>query len=75
MPITATKKGKEYPLIPEDTYHGVCYCVIDLGTQPNPVPTYDDMRKVLIGWEIPSLRIEIEKDGNVLGDEHRRHKI
>jgi len=55
----------ERELIPEDTYHAVCYMVIDLGTQHNET-FQTDTRKVRIGWEIPELRIEIEKDGRKL---------
>ncbi len=61
MGLYAKKTGDDFPLIEGGTYPAVCYAVIDLGTQPNDF--YDDQHKVWIAFEIPSIRIEIEKDG------------
>lgn len=48
--------------IPEDLYPSVCYAVYDLGTQYNETwETY--AHKVLLGFEIPSERIMIDRDG------------
>lgn len=52
-------------------YQGVCYSYIDLGTHHVDF-NYEgkhivgDYHKVMITWEIPSERIEITKDGEVL---------
>lgn len=56
------KPGKSIPPIPGGTYQAVCFSVIDLGTQYNE--TFRKFSpKIVITWEIPSLRIEYEKDG------------
>jgi len=44
------------------TYQAICYMVCDLGTQFNEFFGSKN-RKVLIGWEMPKLRIEIEREG------------
>lgn len=54
--------GSDYEPIPAGQYQAACLWVVDLGTHYNVA--YDKRaRKVLIGWEIPEVRIEIEKDG------------
>ena len=53
---TATEKR---PLIPEDTYAGVCVGVVDLGTHANSFGGSN--RKVHLSWEIPSLAEENEE--------------
>lgn len=66
MGLTARKpEGSDLELIPEETYQAICYAVVDLGTQHNEMYNVDKPR-VIIAWEIPSLRIEIEKDGKKL---------
>ena len=65
MGLTARKpEGSDFELIPAETYQGICYLVVDLGTQHI---TYGDIEtdkpRVIFGWEIPELRIEIERDG------------
>lgn len=61
MSLTA-KPSKGIPPIPGGTYQAVCYSVIDLGTQYNE--TFKKfLPKIVITWEIPSVRIEYEKDG------------
>jgi len=60
MGITA-KEGKsgDFKLIPEGMHQAVAYMVFDLGTQFNE-RWNNSSRKVLIGWEIPDERIEVE---------------
>ena len=56
------KQPEGIPCIEGDTYQAVCYQVVDLGTQRNTV--YDvDQQKVIVGWEIPELRIDVERNG------------
>ncbi|KKM70877.1 hypothetical protein LCGC14_1436370 [marine sediment metagenome] len=66
MTLIVTKKsGNSYPPIDGGTYQGICIGVIDIGTQYN---TYyqKSMRKVVFVWELPEVRIEVEKDGQTL---------
>lgn len=65
MPIIAKKTGDSYPPVEGGTYQGVCIGVVDIGTQYN---TYfqKSSRKVVIVWELPEVRIEVEKDGDKL---------
>jgi hypothetical protein len=69
MGLTARKpEGSDLELIPEDTYQATCYAVVDLGTQNIAFAEYDakELERVIIAWEIPAVRIEIEKDGKKL---------
>ena len=60
-------EGSDIELIPEDTYQAVCYAVVDFGTQHLTFGDVSvDKERILIGWEIPTLRIEIERDGKKL---------
>jgi len=59
MPITASKKGGTFDPVPEDIHKAICYGVVDLGTQENPLFNSHD-HKILIIWELPEQRIEIE---------------
>lgn len=61
MALVAKRKGTDIPLIPADTYQAVCYSVIDLGTQESKF--YASKHKVVFMWEIPELRITMERDG------------
>jgi hypothetical protein len=62
MPLIAKEpEGQSYPPIENGTHHAVCYSVIDLGTQ------YSDFygkesHKVIITWELPDVRIDIDTD-------------
>ena len=56
------KQPEGIPCIEGDTYQAVCYQVIDLGTQRNTVYNVNQ-KKVIIGWEIPELRIDIDREG------------
>jgi len=64
MGLTA-KEEKTYDPISEGVHQGVCYAIYDLGTQYNKM--FDkSAHQCLIIWEIPSERIEINKDGQTL---------
>lgn len=59
------KKEKGFDPISAGVHQGVCYSVYDLGTQHNKV--FDKYsHQALIIWEIPSERIEIQKDGQAM---------
>lgn len=59
MSLTVSETGKkEFPLLPEGSYVGICNMLIDLGMQLNE-QYGNSSRKVLIGWEIPDELIEI----------------
>lgn len=61
MSLTAKQpEGSNIEPIETGNFQAVCYSVIELGTQRSEL--FDnEARKVAITWEIPSLRIEIEK--------------
>lgn len=62
MPLIASAKGgKTFDPIPAATHHGICYGVVDLGTQPGG--QFKPSRKCVFIWELPDERIDIEKDG------------
>ncbi len=52
------KGGTEIAPVPVGMHHAVCYGVVDIGTQP-AFGKFGAKRKVIILFEIPSLRIEI----------------
>lgn len=62
----ATNKGGDYSPVPAGIHHGICYAVIDLGTQPSQM--YAPSRKVLLIWELPHERADFkdEKTGAIL---------
>ena len=64
MAIVAKSTGNSKP-IPAGLHHAICTAVYDLGTQWNERYQKGD-RKVLIQWELPGVRIEIDKDGEKL---------
>jgi hypothetical protein len=67
MGLMATDSGgTDFEPTPTGTHHAVCYAVIDVGTQPSNNPAYSDAHKCIIMWELPDLRIEIERDGEKL---------
>ena len=56
--------GQHFEPLESGLHHAVCYAVYDLGTH------YDERwekrsRRVLIMWEIPNERIDIERDGKM----------
>ncbi len=54
--------GSDIAPIPSGMHPAVCYAVIDIGTQPQ-FGNYPSRPKIVICWEIPSERIELERDG------------
>jgi hypothetical protein len=54
--------GKKIPPVPAAVYNAVCYMVMDLGTHFDKKFSKHS-HSVLIGWELPTERIIIEKDG------------
>lgn len=63
--MSLTSKGTSTKPIPEGVYEAVCVGLYDIGTQRNE--WYDkDIEMVVIVWEIPELRIKIERDGEEL---------
>jgi len=65
MSLIAKNKGGGFDPVPAGNHAAMCYSVVDLGTQENK--TFGGMNhEVLITWEIPDLRIEIERDGKRL---------
>jgi len=62
--VTEGGGGGDFTPVPAGVHMGVCYTVLDLGTHDN---TYqgDTKRRheVYVGWQIPALTVEIEKDG------------
>jgi hypothetical protein len=66
MPLTATENTKSnLPPIEPGVYIATCYGLIDLGTHQNE-RFNKTARKVLIQWEIPDSRMDIERDGESL---------
>lgn len=61
MSLLAKENVSNIAPIPEGCFVGVCYSVVDIGTQFNEV--YDKAaRKVVVTWELPEHRIELERD-------------
>ena len=58
--------SKSFPILRADTYQAVCYTVVDLGTHESEYNGEKyDRRLILITFEIPEERIEIESDNGV----------
>jgi hypothetical protein len=57
--------GSNYPIIEAGMHQAVCIAVYDLGTQYNE-KWNKRARKCTIIWELPDLRIEVDKDGQRL---------
>ena len=55
------KPTKSGPPIPAGTYSAVCYSVVDLGTHYNEY-FGKSSHQVCITWEIPEVRIDVERD-------------
>ena len=62
MPLLAKEQGTQFPPTPEGIHLAVCYMVADLGTHLDELYS-KDRRQVVIGWELPQERIEVERDG------------
>jgi hypothetical protein len=54
-----------FPPIEAGTYQAICYQVIDIGTHHNTLFDKDN-KQVLLAWEIPSERIDLERDGQMV---------
>jgi hypothetical protein len=66
MSLTAKDPGgTSYEPIPEGVFQAVCYGIYDLGTQYNE-KWNKTAHRVLITWETPENRIELEKDGKTV---------
>ena len=52
---------KQRELIPENNYHGICYCVCDMGTHSKEYMGQTKMvRQLLLGFELTNLRHEVD---------------
>jgi len=60
--VAKDKGGKGFDPVAEGVHNAVCYTVVDLGTHLDEKFGKRN-HSALIGWEIPSERIEIERDG------------
>jgi len=58
MGLVVKESGQDYEPIPEGTHHAVCYRIWDIGTQPGG--QWEPKRQILIAWELPEIRIEVE---------------
>jgi len=56
------ENSQSFPLIEAGTHHAVCYSVVDIGTHHSD-KFNTDAHQVVITWELPKVRIEIDKDG------------
>ena len=54
--------GQTFDPLKEGLHQGICYAVYDLGTEHSE-RFNKDIHKVIIIWELPDERIDIEKDG------------
>lgn len=62
--IAKDKSGSDFAPIPAGMHHGICYGVVDLGTQP-AFGNFPSRRKVVFLWELPDERgdFEITRNG------------
>lgn len=56
------KEGQSFDPVPAGVYQGVCYAIYDIGHQYSEKFAKSSHQCIII-WEIPSERIEIDKDG------------
>ena len=73
MPIaSAGAEGKTFEPVSAGVHQGVCYSVIDLGTQTPTNTSYNAARKVQIGWEIPGETVQTDEGPKprVIGKEY-----
>lgn len=62
--IAKQNSGSNIPAIEPDLYQAVCYGVIDIGTQQTVyMGQPKHIRQVVLLFEIPELRIDVERDG------------
>lgn len=55
-----TGGGKDFDPVPEGSHLAICDMFVDLGMQTT---NFGDKPKIYLRWQIPSLRVEYEKDG------------
>ncbi len=61
MPSTVSSKGESsFELVPPGTHYAVCTRVLNLGEQTTK---YGSTPKHFIGFDVPAVRVEWEKDG------------
>lgn len=58
--IASDKGGSDFEPLPAGSYVARCVSVVDIGVQPTG---FGDKEKVYLGFEVPSERVEWEKDG------------
>lgn len=58
MSTVAKETGADFKPVSEGSHLGICFQIIDLGTQDSP--TYPASHKIMIGWEIPGETIKID---------------
>ena len=68
MPLIAQEtSGKTFDPIPEGVHIATCYAVVDLGTHTDEFKGRTiDRHEILLGWEVPAERIELERDGQMV---------
>jgi hypothetical protein len=65
MGLIAKDKGSgDFTPIPEGMHHAICYGIYDLGTHFSE-KFGKSAHKVLIVWELPEVRIDVEVDGKL----------
>lgn len=60
-----TGSGQSFDPVSEGMHHGICYGVIDLGTHYNE-RFGNRAHKIVIIWELPEQRIDIDQDGKTV---------
>lgn len=63
--IVKENGGGSYDPVPQGIHQAVCYAIYDLGTQYNP-KFNKEQKKLLIIFELPHVRIDIEENGQVV---------
>lgn len=62
--LSGETKGNDLKALPEGVYVGVCYGIYDVGTQTSEWNgETKQKREIIIAWEIPDERFEVERDG------------
>lgn len=59
------KEPERIPPIEGGTYQGICYSLIDIGTHHSDLYN-KDIQQVVITWEVPEARIDVEEDGKTV---------
>jgi hypothetical protein len=60
--IVKDKGGTDFEPLAAGMHHAVCYGIVDIGTQP-AFGNFPPKHQVAFLWEVPSERIQFEKDG------------